>query len=130
MHLSHERDSAPSFGQTHEDNPLTKSLIGRVTENYEKRTLPNYRVKEKRSNRQVVIEHVQRKTEIVIDIEEVKVESGALSEGETTAVYRNLPDCLLPLLENYSSNELLNNPCKVLRSICRIQAVMGDSSGD
>ena len=129
MHLSHEESDVPSFGNNREDNMLTKSTIGRVTENYTKRTLPKYRVKGRRSNRQVVIEHVQGKIDIVIDIEEVKGESGALL-GETTAVYKNLPECLLPWLENYSSHELLDNPCKVLRSVCRIQAVMDDTSGD
>ena len=103
------------------NNYLTHSYVKRETLAYEKRTKPNYKVVEKLSSRQVVLQHVQSKKDILITVEESEEDGGSLLlSSEAIPVYQNLPDCLYPLLENYTSKELLSNPYKVLKSICRI----------
>ena len=68
----------------------------------------------------VQLRHIRSEEVITVTIEEVKQDEG----GDTVVQYRDLPEALQVHLENYSKEELLLTPHMVLRSICRIQAIV------
>ena len=64
---------------------------------------------------------MRTKRDITVTVEEIKEQDDLAS---TDVLFDGLPEDLTPFLDNYSNEEKLESPHTILRSICRMQAIL------
>ena len=67
---------------------------------------------------------MRTKRDITVTIEEIKEQDDHNDLASTDVRFDGLPDDLTPFLDNYSNEEKLESPHTILRSICRMQAIL------